>query len=1433
MQQEEQRVQVPKLSPDGTNWVIYRDRLTWAMQTNTFDEHKQHNSPSLTYTAAGNLNGLTPEVRWTKEESAIKQVLGSTLPDTAFNKIKATASVKDAWDTLKRIYEDRSKALVADLIRRFRNKRCEEDESIRSHFEFLADLREQLAAMGKAVSDDDYTDTLLASLPASYDGPVSSMSASACLGTKALTSEIFEQFILDEFERRQVRTKQPETKDEALAADSSKRQGKGKGKDKDRSKVECFNCHKTGHYKSECWAKGGGKEGQGPGPKWGKSASESAAPAEDKEEAAAWAAIEFLDDLAEADSLSIVAAAAGRIIAQTGQGLQNSVAELYDSGATRHMSPFRDRFSNYRVIPPRAITAADKRIFYAVGTGDLRIEVPNGESSTPIVLKDVLHAPDMGITIVSINRITKAGFTATFAQDFCQIRNKSGKVIGTIPATSNGLYKVERVYAASVPEERVDLATLHRRLAHIAPDSIRKLVSSGVIEGIKLEDSGSAVICDACEQAKATRKQIRKEREAPLADAFGDEVHSDLWGPSPVPSLGGRRYYVTFTDDFSRYTWLTAIRTKDETLTAYKAFAMWVFTHHGVWIKQLRSDRGGEYTGDAFSAFLAEQGTERRLTTHDTPEHNGVAESLNRRLVERVRALIIQSGLPKDLWAEAAQLVIWLKNQLTTRVLGTTTPHEQLTGHKPNLAGVPEWGQLVWVHNDRASKLEPRATQARWVGYDGASTHAHRIYWPEKRSVSVERNIRFTADYTTVIASPPPLKSPTPQTPPALPGPSQQAAPAPAAQPPPATDSGEEEVEVEDELDEEPPSKSAPRKRKGKAPAQAVQPTRQSTRARKPSALARRIEAGEGTADGLDSDSASAASLTTPLPDSSSCEWAYLAGFGDVIAAAIQEIEGDPKSVQEARSRSDWPRWKEAMDREIKSLEEAGTWDTVPRPPGKNIVGCKWVFRLKRKADGSVDKYKACLVTRGFTQIYGVDFYNTYSPVARLASFRVILAVAAHNDWEVEAFDFNSVYLNGELGASEEIYMQEPPGYEEGEAGSVKRLCKALYGLKQAGRKWYDALSNVLADLGFRVSTADPDVFTARIKDDVLVLAVHVDDCAMTGSSPELIAEYKQKMHARYALTDLGPVRWPLGIKVPRARTAHTISLSREAYIKSILARFSLADAKSYSTPMVPSASYSKSDSPASATDAARMRKVPYREAIGSLMYASVATRPDIMFTVSTLSQFLENPGEAHREAVKRVFRYLSGTRDAELTYGGERHDLLGYTDADGASQDHRRAVSGYAFIIDGGAVSWSSRKQELVTLSTAEAEYVAATHAAKESIWLRRLTGDIYPSVASAITLYCDNQAALRLAQDDNYHARTKHIDIRYHFIRDVVERGEIELQYCPTDDMTADILTKALPRWKVSQHAIGLGLRRPCGGVADLESSGAPGEETETAEL
>ena len=382
----------------------------------------------------------------------------------------------------------------------------------------------------------------------------------------------------------------------------------------------------------------------------------------------------------------------------------------------------------------------------------------------------------------------------------------------------------------------------------------------------------------------------------------------------------------------------------------------------------------------------------------------------------------------------------------------------------------------------------------------------------------------------------------------------------------------------------------------------------------------------------------------------------------------------------------------------------------------------------------------------------------------------------------------------------------------------MKRLQKSLYGLKQAGRKWYDTLVRALTKLGFHITHADPGVFYARVDEHILILAVHVDDCILTGSSSELITRYKEKLNACYALTNLGPVQWLLGIKITRNRAARTISLSQTSFIDAILSRFSMTDAKPYGSPMIPGAIYSKANSPSNPEEATHMQRTPYRQAIGSLMYAAIATRPDIAFSVSILSRFLNNPGDAHWQAIKRIFRYLKSTRNFELTYGSERHDLEGYTDVDGGTQEDRRAISGYAFLIDGGAISWGAKRQELVTLSTAEAEYVAATHAAKEALWLDKLFMDILPNLIHYPTvLHCDNQAAIKLATDDNYHARTKHLNQRFHFIRDLNAQDVIKLSYCPTDDMVADILTKALPKWKVAAHSASLGLRHACGGVLE----------------
>jgi hypothetical protein len=436
-----------------------------------------------------------------------------------------------------------------------------------------------------------------------------------------------------------------------------------------------------------------------------------------------------------------------------------------------------------------------------------------------------------------------------------------------------------------------------------------------------------------------------------------------------------------------------------------------------------------------------------------------------------------------------------------------------------------------------------------------------------------------------------------------------------------------------------------------------AQPTCTSTCKKQLANIDRQITAGEGSADGrvAGRKGKKRVGAVVELID----ELTYLgtdciADLMPIVTEVIGDARDDPSTIKEARSCTDWPLWLQVMDREIKTLKDAGTWESVPRPTGRNIVGSKWVFRIKRKSDGSVDKYKARLVAQGFTQVFGTDYFETYSPVAKLTSFRIILALAAREDWDIDCFDFDGAYLNRELGPDEDIYMKNPPGYDEDDE-TVKHLKKSLYGLKQAGRKWYDTLKRTLTDLGFCVSSADPGVFHVRVESHPILIAVHVDDCAITSSSGELMQDCKRKINARHSITDLGPIHWLLGIKVTRDRNARTISLSQESYIDTITHRFNLDKAKTIPTPMIPGISYSSKDGPTNETEAVHTAKVPYREAIGSLMYASVTTRPDISFAVSTLSQFLENPGEAHWEAVKRIFHYLSGMRGHALTYGGER----------------------------------------------------------------------------------------------------------------------------------------------------------------------------------
>ena len=397
------------------------------------------------------------------------------------------------------------------------------------------------------------------------------------------------------------------------------------------------------------------------------------------------------------------------------------------------------------------LSAANKRKFAAIGKGDMVIKVPNSIDALKLQLTEVLYSPKVGYTLVSIGRLDQCGYTTTFGSSTCTIQDRDGAEIGQIPRSEKGVHKVihDNDELANAATETLTWTELHRRMGHISPGVVKKLAENGLMAGVCVDiSSGKPVFCESCVYAKATRKPVPKEREGNRATEFGKEVHSDLWGPSPVTTLCGCRYYVSFTDDKTHLTYLHLLKHKSDTLNAYKDFEANCKTQHKANVKVLHSDRGGEYTGKEFVMHLKWNGTKQKLTVHDTPEHNGVAECLNCTILEKIRAMLHASGQPKFLWGEAVHHVVWLKNRTPTKALSGLTPFEVAYGRKPDLRGLREWGSQVWVRNVSKSKLGGHVNEGVWVGLDDNSKGA-RVFWPTKRTVMVERNIYFDKSATT------------------------------------------------------------------------------------------------------------------------------------------------------------------------------------------------------------------------------------------------------------------------------------------------------------------------------------------------------------------------------------------------------------------------------------------------------------------------------------------------------------------------------------------------------------------------------------------------------------------------------------------------------------------------------------------------------------
>lgn len=534
------------------------------------------------------------------------------------------------------------------------------------------------------------------------------------------------------------------------------------------------------------------------------------------------------------------------------------------------------------------------------------------------------------------------------------------------------------------------------------------------------------------------------------------------------------------------------------------------------------------------------------------------------------------------------------------------------------------------------------------------------------------------------------------------------------------------------------------------------------------------------------------------------------------FGAAVRPHDA-PRSFKEAMASPDSAKWIDATQAEVDALIANGTWELVPLPAGRKAIGSRWVFLVKRNADGSIDRYKARVVAQGYGQRPGIDFDEVFAPTARLAAVRAILAQGALAGEYIESVDISNAYLNGELEKEYEVYMRQPEGYEKtGPNGEhwVCRLIKGLYGLKQSGRLWYHKLGETLEEIGFTQIKSGPSIYIWEHDGVRVILPVFVDDVTLVSSSKSKIAQVKKLLAKKFKVKDLGPISYLLGIQIDYDRNARCIQLHQPQYILDMLSKFNLSDCKPVHTPMDPGTQLSREQCPSTDEETSEMKKIPYMNAVGALMYLAIASRPDIAFAVGKLARFNSNPGQIHWKAVKHLFRYLKGTIDLKLTYRPDTSPLsseifVAYSDSDHAGcLDTRRSTSGCLIKMGTGAVSWSSKKQTTVAISSTEAEYTAAVATGKEVIWMRSLLRELHFPIDAATPMMMDNQSAIAVTKNPEHHGRMKHIDIQHHWIREKVRDRDIVVKYLPTEEMTADILTKALPRALVERHRLGLGV-------------------------
>lgn len=1257
---------------------------------------------------------------WKRLDAKAQGVIVVRLSSKALLHVQNCETAKEIWDKLNTIYEQKSDVSLHVLQQKFFEEKYSVTEDISTFISRIEGLVTQIRQSNGDISENMVITKIISSLGEKFRHFVSAWDSVPA--EKRNLSELTARLIIEE---QRNKTYEEDEKTTAFKVE-------------DRKARKCFVCGKAGHYKRDCRFKKSNKEKSG-----GIQFCEHCKKRGHTKEKC-WFNKDNVQQTEKEKQNAFVMSVCGLTSRS-----ENSDWFL-DSGASEHMCFDVDSFANYqKLLVAKDVVIGDGTTIKALGYGDIDLEAYDGQQWVKTSLKSVLYVPNLKNNLFSMSTALDKGYQLMSNSTESQfIKNNSVHAV----AKRHGkmyvmLFRKQDCYAM-VGKVMSDLKEWHAKLSHQDINQVKDILRK---YEIKVESIGEEETCVACLKGKQHKFPFPSSSHRALKP--GEILHMDIGGPVEEMSLGGAKFFLLIKDDFSKYRKVYFLKNKGQSLECLNQYLKEIQVNPGHVVKYIRSDNAKEFCSKDMDNLLNSYGIQHQTSVVYTPEQNGCVEREMRTVVESARTMLLESGLNKNLWAEAINTAVFVINRTGPSRIKNKTPYEIWWNKEYDINNLQVFGNRVSIHvpDQKRLKFDSKAELGYFVGY-GENTKGYRVYLPKENDVVIKRDIIFIKqlenskgkyerqEKESCVSFD--IQEMTEE--------------ASEEEESHYEDTGSSEV-VEHESEHDDTMHSFYKQSSVEEELENPQETSEQQEERTERCRRQRRQ-------------------PVWLQD-------YVQGDEVEESSYLSYCCDEPISYQDAMKRPDKSKWEEAINKELKTLDENGTWEEVAKvPEGETIISSKWVFKIKETEGKSL--YKARLVARGFQQKNCDD--EKYSPVAKLTTFKVMMAVAAQKRLPVYQMDVTGAFLYGDI--NETVFMRLPNN-------KVCKLKKSLYGLKKSPKYWNAKFNTFMLDESFIRSKNDPCLYVKRSGNDYINLLLYIDDLLYFGSNERQVNDFKNKICGRFKMKDMGLASNYLGINIKQDYSSGITVINQKKYLLKLLDLYQMSNCKTVSTPIEQNFNFEllkkeKSESEEIEKDC--------RSLVGSLLYATT-TRPDICVAVGFLSRYVHCASVALFKCLKRVLRYISGTTDLSLIYKYNKESqnvckLQGYSDADWAGDiSDRKSTSGQILYVFNCPVSWNSKKQSCVSLSSCEAEYVALSMAIMEGKFLNKLLLDFgYSNIQFEVLE--DNQSVINITKNNDSNKRLKHIDIKYQYIVENLSAGFVKIRFVSSNENIADLFTKPL---------------------------------------